>query len=337
MSEQEQEQETPEWQVVLQRIIKPLRERERIANALGVNKVTISRWSTGSSRPQREDLIHLVKAVQPRDRGELLTALQASYPDIYTKLQEEISEAISSTFIREILQGRASTIEMLRPWQVGAPILDEAIRLLDPHHLGISVGPVLCMPPVKGTIRSLREQGGRGTFPWTSDLEHKSLFLGLTSLAAYVTQTGRARSVPDIHKETYIPVFAHPEDWELSAAAAPLWFEGRIAGCLLAASYKTEHFTQARMDLLTEFASIYALTLKPQDFYEPHLVQLRYIPHPKDQTDLLLSFRPRVAQMMIQAGLAGSSLSTHEAEIAVWQAIEEELLLQGMHEEPTTS
>lgn len=331
------DQETPEWQIVLQKIIKPPRERERIAAVLGVNKVTISRWATGSSRPQRDDLVHLVKAVQPRDRAELLTALQASYPDMYTKLQEEISEVISSTFIREVLRGRASTIEMLRPWQVGAPILDEAIKLLDPHHLGISISPVLCMPPVKGAIRSLREQGTRGTFPWTFDLEHKSLFLGLTSLAAYVTQTGRARSVPDISKETYIPVFAHPKDWEHSAAAAPLWFEGRIAGCLLAASYNTDHFTQARMDLLTEFASIFALTLKPLDFYEPGLVQLRYIPHPKDQTELLLSFRPRVARLMIQAGLADTPLSTQEAEIAAWQTIEDDLLAQGMQEEPRGS
>ena len=330
-------QQTSGWQGVLQRITKPPRERERIAAALGVNKITLTRWSNGSSRPQRDDLVHLIKVVQPRDRAELLAAIQTTHPDMYAKLQAEISEVISSSFMREILRGRASTIETLRSWQVGAPILDEAIKLLDPHQLGISISPVLCMPPVDGAIRSLREQGGRGTYPWTADLEHKSLFLGLTSLAAYVTQTGRARSVPDISKETYIPVFAHPEDWESSAAAAPLWFEGRIAGCLLAASHSVDHFTQARMDLLNEFASIFALTLNPHDFYEPRLIQLRYLPYPKDQTELLLTFRPRVTRLMIQAGLANSHMSSQEAELTAWQEIEEELLAQGMAEEQKNS
>ncbi|MGH2510373.1 MAG: GAF domain-containing protein, partial [Ktedonobacteraceae bacterium] len=216
-------------------------------------------------------------------------------------------------------------------------ILDEAIKLLDPHRLGMSITPVFCMPPVAGAIRSLREQGGRGIHPWTYDLEHKSLFLGLKSLAAYVTQTGRTRNVPDISKETYIPIFAHPADLEHSAAAAPFWFEGRIAGCLMAASLHTDHFTQPRIELLTQFASIYTLILHPNDFYDPRLVQLRYIPLPEQQTQVLQTFRPRVTRLMMQAGLNGHYITSAEAELAAWQEIEEALLLQGMHEKAETS
>lgn len=326
------EQVTQEWQEVFQRIIKPMKERKRIADALDVNKVTLSRWAGKNSLPQREDLARLLKVLQPKDRAELLTAIQNSHPDMYAKLQEEVSESVSSAFIREVLKGRASTVETLRPWQVGMPIFDEAIKLLDPHQLGILITPVLCMPPVDGAIRSLREQGGRGITPWTSDLANTSFFLGLTSLAAYVTQTGRARSVQDIGKETYIPVFAYPEDLEKSAAATPLWFEGRIAGCLLAASVRTEHFTQARMDLLTHLASIFALTLNPEAFHEPSLIQLRYMPRPENQFDLLQTFRDRVGRLRGLADLNEQPMSSHEAEIRAWQEIEEELLTQGMNE-----
>ena len=326
------EQAAQEWQEVFQKIIKPMKERKRIAEALDVNKVTLSRWASKNSLPQRDELAKLLKVVQPKDRAELLAALQHSYPEMYTKLQEEVAESISSAFICEVLKGRASTVETLRPWQVGMPIFDEAIKLLDPHQLGILITPVLCMPPVKGTIRSLREQGGRGIIPWTTDLANTSFFLGLTSLAAYVTQTGRARSVHDINKETYIPVIGYPEVLEKSAAAAPLWFEGKIAGCLLAASVQVGHFTQARMDLLTNLASIFALTLKPEAFYEPGLVQVRYMPHPMSQLDILQTFRDRVGRLRGQADLDGQPLSSHEAELAAWQEIEDELLIQGMHE-----
>lgn len=330
------DQHTPSWQEVFQRIIKPPKERKRIAAELGVNKITLVRWSQTGACPQRDDLAHLINIVPLRDRTALLAALQATYPDMYEKLQEEISESVRPAFIREVLRSRAAIVGMQRPWQLSTTILDEAIKLLDPHQLGMSVTPVLCMPPVNGAIRSLREQGGRGIHPWTYDLEHKSLFLGLKSLAAFVTQTGRARCVQDISKETYIPVFAYPADLEHSAAAAPLWFEGRIAGCLLAASLHTEHFTPARMDLLIHFASIFTLILHPGDFYEHRLVQLRYIPLPDHQTEILQTFRPRVTQLMMQAGLNGRHITSAEAELAAWQEIEEELLLQGMREKPET-
>lgn len=331
------DQQISSWQEVFEKIIKPPKERKRIAAALGVNTITLVRWSQTGACPQRDDLIHLIKIVPLRDRASLLAALQATYPDMYEKLQEEISEHVHPAFIREILRSRAAIVGTQRPWQLSITILDEAIRLLDPHQLGMSVTPVLCMPPVAGSIRSLREQGGRGIHPWTYDLEHKSLFLGLKSLAAYVVQTGQVRSVQDISKETYIPVLAHPADLEHSAAAAPFWFEGQIAGCLLAASLHTDHFTSARIELLTQFASIFALILQPGDFYERSLIQLRYMPLPDHQTEVLQTFRPRVTRLMMQAGLNGRHITSNEAELAAWQEIEEELLLQGMHEKTEAS
>jgi hypothetical protein len=322
-------QQNSSWQAVLQKIIQPTRERQRLASALGVNTITLTRWARKDSHPQRSYLAMLVKVVQPHQRAELLNALLAAYPDMQDKLLEETAEAIPSTFFRYVLQERASINEILRRHHISIAILSEALHLLDPNQLGMAVTPALCMPIVHSRVLSLREQGGRGTVPWTADLEHKSIFLGLNSLAGHVVQSGRPDSIVDVKTEQYIPVFAYPEHLEISAAAAPIWLEGKVAGCLLAASTQRGHFTQSRIDLLTNFANLYTLALSPSDFHEHRLVQLRYIPEPPHQDVYLNSFRQRVTRLMAEAGRQGKSLSSADAELRAWQEIEELLIKIG--------
>lgn len=322
-------QQNSSWQTVLQKIIQPTRERQRLASALGVNTITLTRWARADSRPQRSYLAMLVKVVQPHQRAELLNALLAAYPDMQDKLLEETTEFIPSSFFRHVLQERASINEILRRHHLSMTILNEALHLLDPNQLGMAVTPALCMPPVNGKILSLREQGGRGSMPWTADLEHKSIFLGLNSLAGHVVQSGRADSIIDVKEELYIPAFAYPEHLEVSAAAAPIWLEGKIAGCLLAACTQRGHFTQNRIDLLGNFANLYTLALSPGDFYGHPLIQLRYIPQPPHQDAYLNSFRQRVTQLMADAGRRGQTLSSAEAELRAWQEIEAQLIKIG--------
>lgn len=322
-------QQNRNWQAVLQKIIQPTRERQRLASALGVNTITLTRWARADSRPQRSYLALLVKVVQPQQRAELLNALLAAYPDMQDKLLEETAESIPSSFFRHVLQERAAINEILRRHHLGTMILNEVLHLLDPNLLGMAVTAALCMPPVNGKILSLREQGGRGTAPWTADLEHKSIFLGLNSLAGHVVQSGRADSIFDVREEHYIPAFAYPEHLEVSAAAAPIWLEGKIAGCLLAASTQRGHFTQNRIDLLSNFANLYTLALSSGDFYEHRLVQLRYIPQPPHQDAYLSSFRQRVTRLIAEAGRLGKALSSAEAELRAWQEIEEQLIRIG--------
>ena len=324
-------QNEPSWQAVLQKMIQIPKERHRLATELGINIITLSRWIKADSHPQRSYLLRLVKVVQPSYRSEMLNALLRAYPDMRDKFMEEIAETVPSSFFRQILKDRASIIETLRPWQISGTVLNEALKLLDPHQLGMAVTAAICMPPVEGRIRSLRELAGRGIAPWSADLEQKCVFLGMNSLAGHVVQMGRASSVPDVNKEKYIPVFAHPADWEKSAGAAPIWFQGRIAGCLLAASIQPEHFNQERMDLLMNFASIFSLALNPGDFYDHHMIQLRYIPKPPAQQNSLKSFRQRVSAAMTRAAQNGQPISNAEAEKHAWQEIEEELLIIGQN------
>lgn len=322
-------QEAVDWHAVLQKIIQPPKERQRLAAALGVNVITLIRWAKAGSRPQPSSLVLLVKFVQPHQRSELLHALLIAYPDLQDKFMEETAEFVPSIFFRQVLKERASINEILRPWQISTMILDEALRLLDPNRLGMAVTAALCMPPVNGEILSLREQGGRGTAPWNADLEQKLIFLGLNSLAGHVVQKGKADSIPDVENEKYIPAFAYPEKQEVSAGAAPIWLEGKIAGCLLAASTQRDHFTQMRMDLLVTLANIFTLALNSSDFYEHRQVRLRYIPEPPIQNDYLKVFRTNVTQLMAEAGRNGELLSAAEAEKRAWRKIEEQLIHAG--------
>lgn len=328
-------QEIVDWHTVLQKIIQPPKERQRLAAALGVNVITLIRWARAGSRPQPSSLVLLVKVVQPHQRAELLHALLVAYPDLQDKFLEETAEFVPSTFFRQVLKDRASINEILRPWQLSTMILDEALRLLDPNRLGMAVTAALCMPPVNGEILSLREQGGRGTAPWNADLEQKLIFLGLNSLAGHVVQKGKADSIPDVEKERYIPAFAYPEKQEVSAGAAPIWLEGKIAGCLLAASTQLDHFTQMRMDLLVTLANVFTLALSPLDFYEHRQVRLRYIPQPPVQNEYLKTFRTKVTQLMAEAGRNNVQLSTADAEKQAWQAIEAQLIRAGQELDDT--
>ncbi len=317
---------SPSWQSILQRLIKTTAERQRLATALGVTTMTLSRWANGESNPQRPHLIRLIQAVHPQYRQELLEALKQTYPDIESWLKENAVEQVAAEFFAQVLNTRTTTIESLRFWQIGDMVLRQALIQLDPNQLGMSITLVQCMPPrPDGKIRSLRERMGKGTLPWTADLEQMALFLGMESLAGYVVESGRVQSIEDLRKHHLVP--GYQSEFEISAAAHPIWLGGRVAGCLLASSTQVGYFSQQRMALLAIFSDLASLAFEPGDFYSPSQIELRPMPPPEVQRDVLATFRRRVAQLQYQR-----HLSSTEAEQEAWRQIEEELLRRGEQE-----
>ena len=316
---------SPSWQAVLQRIIKAPAERQRLAAALGVTTMTLTRWANENSRPQRPHLIRLVQTIQPQYRAELIAALETSYPDILSWLHEGATEEISSDFFALVLNARATIIESLRFWHITDMVLKQALSQLDPNRLGMSLTLVQGMPPSQdGKIRSLRERMGKGTLPWTADLEHLSIFLGAETLAGYVVQYQRPASIEDLSKDHLLP--AYQSEFEVSAAANPVWLEGRIAGCLLASSTQVGYFSQQRLALLSTFSDIVSLAFDKKDFYPPQLLELRVMPPPQKQRPYLATLRQRVTQALIDAAQNKHHLSNAQAEQLVWSDLEEILL-----------
>jgi len=310
---------SPSWQDVLRRIIQTPAERQRLATALGVSTMTLIRWANGTSRPQRSHLIRLVQAVQPQYRAELLEALEPEFPDIRSGLYEETPEQIPPDFFAQVLNARATITESLRFWHITDMVLKQALTQLDPNRLGMSITLVQCMPPSQEEkIRSLRERLGKGALPWTADLEHLSIFLGIETLAGYVVQHQRPASIEDLSQDHLLP--AYQSEFEVSAAANPIWLDGRIAGCLLASSTQVSYFSQQRLALLSTFSDIISLAFDKDDFYRPECIELSVMPSPEKQRPYLAKFRQRVTQVLVDAAQNKHHLTNAQAEQRVWWA-----------------
>lgn len=194
------------WSTILQGIIRSTAERQRLATALGVTSMTLSRWASGESKPQRNHVIHLVQAVHPSIRQDLLDALEVQYPDIYSWLTEDRAEQIPSDFFAHILNLRTTTTESLRFWRICEEVLKQALAQLDPNTLGMAIKLIQCMPPSEdGKIRSLRERAGKGTPPWNADLEHDVLFLGLESMSGYAAEVRHIVHDDDLSRSKTFP------------------------------------------------------------------------------------------------------------------------------------
>lgn len=322
----------PAWSIVLQGVIKSPSERQRLSAALGVTSMTLSRWASGESKPQRSHLIHLVQVMHPNQRQELLDALEDLYPDIQNWVNEVPSQQISPEFFAHVLNIRTTTTENLRFWRISDEVLKQALLQLDPNHLGMAVMLIQCMPPspTDGKIRSLRERTGKGTPPWTADLEHDVLFLGLESLSGYSIEVRHIVSDDDLRQSKPFP--AVQDSYEVSAAAHPIRFEGRIAGCLLASSTQPKYFSQERLNLLATFSDLISLAFDEKDFYPASMIELRVIPKPEIQRPILANFRQRLTAKFQQAAQQSQQLSNAQIEMAVWQEIEAELLAISLQE-----
>lgn len=315
----------PPWPNILQGIIKSPTERQRLSTTLGVTTMTLSRWASGESKPQRTQIIHLIQAVQPHQRQELCEALELQYPDLQSWLTEDTPEQIPPEFFAHILNIRTTMTASLLFWRISEAVLKQALVQLDPNNLGMSIKLVQCMPPsADGKIRSLRERAGKGTPPWAADLEHDVLFLGLESLSGYAAEIRHIVHDDDLRQSKTFP--AYQGDFEISAAAHPIRFEGRIAGCLLASSTQAGYFTPPRLALLTTFSDLISLAFNKEDFYPPHLLELRFMPRPKIQRPILASFRQRVTAKFQETMQQRKNLSNAEIELQTWQELEAELL-----------
>lgn len=319
---------TPQpWQAVLQKIIRIPGEKQRLIAALKINPMTLNRWLKAEYQPNRNHLIALLEHVPPQFRQELQDAIVIEHPEFEEWVPQETLEFISSPFYLDILETRAVIMEAIRNHEIIEKTLKEVLVQLDPMRLGMAVTLAQCMPPqADGKIHSLRERIGRGSPPWTTDLDNLSIFLAMESLAGYVVQNQHSASIEDISKEKIIP--AYQTEHEVSAAAAPIMFEGKIAGCLLVSSTEINHFTQHRMSMLNSFSNLISLGLSPHEFYPHELIQLgiqRY-KSAEEQRGILLTFRQRVREKVLENNRNHSMMTYQQGEECVWAEFEAEVI-----------
>jgi len=74
--------EVSSWRDLLRIMISSAKERERLANEVGVSSVTISRWVTGNFEPRPQSLQRLIQVVPGEYREEFHALVAREYPHL---------------------------------------------------------------------------------------------------------------------------------------------------------------------------------------------------------------------------------------------------------------
>jgi hypothetical protein len=314
---------------VLKSIIKNPRERERIASELRLNAITLTRWSTGESQPRPHNLRQLHRALPPELRNQFAALVQQEDPSFRDEAPPEPMSHLDPNFLRGVWKMRAETTPILLFWTLCNHVLQHALRQLDPQRAGMSITVAQCMPPVQdGMIRSLREVFGRGTPPWPAEMEREAMFLGAESLAGYVVSLCRPEAIGDLRTEvTHLP--SYQVGHEVSAAAFPLIYTTRVAGCLLVSSTIPNYFAAPGLfQMIQDYAYQIAEAFTPEQFYPLQQIRLQIMPSFEVQHPLLMTLQERINRRMMrsQSDSSHPQLTRPQAESLIWQELEEELL-----------
>ena len=322
-------QKTRTWRDLLKDLLYDVQERQRVADELGINPITLNRWIQGESKPRSRSLRRLLLAL-PEHRDDLLALIEAEFEDFAAETRgdrvQESSLTIPTEFYKRVLHTLSAIPPVLRFSSLCDLILQQAIEQLDPYGQGVAVIIASCMPPSHlHKVRSLRESAGRGTPPWPRDLEQYAILLGVESLAGHAVSSGHIEVNQALGKQLSMAL-GYKSVSEESAAAAPIMLEGKIAGGLLVSSAKPDYFSQERCELIESYAELATLAFAPQDFYDPQQIELGFLPPYDLQRPHFSNFRQQVAQLMTQETKSKRLTNIMQAEQVVWQQIEAKLL-----------
>jgi hypothetical protein len=314
------------WREFLGRIITDPLERQRIAAALEVNAITLSRWASNSSTPRPENVRHLINAI-PQHQSLFLQLISQEFPEFSSPsaLVDEGFLEIPSTFYARILSTYADTTDTLFYWSVCKLILQQMLEQLDPRRLGMLILIAQCTPPQGANkVRSLRGSARLGTLPQSHTLEQVPLFFGAEALAGVVASSCRPYTIQNLGDEKGLDDSAATD--VASSTAYPILRRGRIGGCLVVVSTLHGYFTPCRLALIQSYANLLALAFQPEEFYDPGRIELGVMPPVAAQWPYFATFRQRVASAMQAASPGCDRLSSSEAEQLAWQQLETELL-----------
>lgn len=319
------------WRELLGIIIQDVHEKQRIAQAVGVNAITLARWVSNTSTPRLIHLRHLMTVIPLHYRNSMLDLIRQDFPGFSVASEEAVKnddqDEIPSEFYSRIFNAYAVTPTLQRSWSVMSLTLQQALGQLDPLQVGMAVTVAQCMPPsLDGKICSLRERTGYGTPPWSINLEPYAVFLGAESLAGYAVSSCHPRIIQNSEEEQGV-LPAHWVEWEKSAAAYPIFRADRVAGCLLVSCTQPDYFTPARQKLLQHYAELLVLVFEPHEFYDMSRINLHVLPYYRVQEKYLANFRQRVSDVMMEELKKGHPINLKQAELLVWQRVEQELWL----------
>lgn len=316
------QEEPKDWRELVGRVTSGPGGMQRITQTVGVQAITVKRWVQRISEPRAQNLRGLLSAL-PEHRERLLEFFAEEYDDFADLPPSSAFQDIPARFYLHILQICGTISHTQRHWSLANTIISQALGQLDPENLGMAITLVKCMQHTgHDKIYSLRQGVGQCTSPWPSNLEQHAMFLGAESLAGFAVATCRPYEIQDYREEPHASP-GHQFEHERSAAAHPILYAGRIAGCLLVSSTEPHAFYHpSRTRLIADYAHLIALALDPEDFVVPADIELRVMPPHSEQKEAFSSFRQRIIDAR------SNQKSDIDAEQYVWEQLEDELIKQ---------
>ncbi|HEX7737528.1 MAG TPA: GAF domain-containing protein [Ktedonobacteraceae bacterium] len=317
------EKEPKDWRELLGWIANDPAGMQRLVQSLGVRDITIRRWVKKESDPRPQNLRRLLIAL-PEYRERFIELIPLEFEDFADFTLDDPHQEIPPKFYTQIFQMRGNVGPTQLFWSLTDAILGQALDQLDPEHLGMAITVVKCMIAARPDhkILSLRQSVGQASAPWPGNLEQTAMFLGAESLAGYVVSTCHPSEVQN-YKEDNEALPGHQLDHEVSAAAHPILYAGRVAGCLLVSSTEPDYFMlPGRLNLVADYAHLISLAFAPADFVDPTHIELRLMPPHSEQRSFFSTFRKRITEARLK--LYGQH--NVDAEQYVWEGLERDIL-----------
>lgn len=315
----------PGWRALLKTIIADVSERQRIAQILEINQITLMRWATGSSHPRPKHLYALLDT-RPDMREQFIALIVEEYPEFSADIAviEELSPEIPSDFYAQVLEAHNQQPSIARGATIRALVLQQMLTHLDAQHKGMLILANQCTPPSKQKVRSLRLIDGQGTPPW-QHIFPTIRFCGLESQIGYAVQT---------HRPIIIHTYKNNPHWqpiqeeqqEESMLTYPLIRADRIAGCLTIMSTQPYYFTDIHIDLIQHYIDLFLLAFEQADFHAFEQIALGIMPSFTLQKKLTTQFNQRIHELIITATHELRYQTLPDATLQLYQKMEQELL-----------
>ncbi len=316
------------WRELLKSLTSDPQEQQRITEALGINAMTLRRWINNETNPRPQNLRLLLNAL-PHHRKQLVALLAIEFPAFKRETTtSDDSEAglIPAEFYARLVSLYASATHHLRAPIVGDLILQQMVKQLDPDLDGLLIMVAQCTSPLPGQkVQSLRLKVGRGTYFWSTYIEHHPRFFGAESLPGYAVSSRHLTMIAS--REEYVRIFPYDQiEGVESVVAAPIVMADQTVGSIYIASMQANYFSPLYISLLQNYVELLCLAFERDEFFPFSDIMLGVMPPVRKQLSLLATFQKRVKQEMIGAASENKVITSIQAERIVWHQLEDELL-----------
>lgn len=315
-----------EFRTFLRELLQDSAVKRVIEHRADISARTLARWVNGETEePERKHLSRLLHAL-PDYRDSLLAVISKAMPDFDVPLIDSTKgfiEELPLDFWIRLLETNANTPKNLHFMSVVTMIFLQLQSYIDPERIGIELIVMRCSPPASPDqpVRSLREVMKMKTHQSLHKSREDNIFLGAESLSGYSVSMCQANVVQNVQEERRVPVRRIPD--AQSVAVYPIQRGGYVAGCFLVSSPQLDFFSQRLQYILQIYAYLLGMAFETDVFYAPERIRLRPMPGEDIQQHYIAEFQDRVMTLL----QGDASLSRSQAEMHVWQQIEEAFLV----------